>query len=65
MERTLYAAGTLGEVYLLQGKVGEAAAQYQKVIDNNPNAAGDLKATGEQAERMLLEHSKSSLPKKP
>ena len=50
--KDFYAAGTLGEVYLLQGKVGEAAAQYQMVIDNNPNAAGDLKGTGEQAERI-------------
>jgi tetratricopeptide (TPR) repeat protein len=50
--RDLYAAGTLGEVYLLQGKVGDAVAQYQKVIDNNPTATGDLKGTGEQAERI-------------
>jgi hypothetical protein len=50
--KNLYAACTLGEVYLLQGKVDEAAAQYQKVIDINPNAAGDLKGTGEQAERI-------------
>ena len=48
----LYPACTLGEVYLLQGKVDEAAAQYQKVIDNHPNATGDLKGTGEQAERI-------------
>ena len=50
--KDLWPACTLGEVYLLQGKVDEAAAQYQKVIDNNPNAAGDLKGTGEQAERI-------------
>jgi tetratricopeptide (TPR) repeat protein len=50
--KDLYAGCTLGEVYLLQGKVAEAAAQYQKVIDNNPNAAGDLTGTGEQAERI-------------
>ena len=42
----------MGEVFLLQGKVDEAAAQYQKVIDNSTNAAGDLKGTGEQAERI-------------
>jgi tetratricopeptide (TPR) repeat protein len=48
--KDLYAGCTLGEVYLLQGKVDEAVAQYQKVIDNHPNAAGDLKGTGEQAE---------------
>jgi tetratricopeptide (TPR) repeat protein len=50
--KDLYAASTLGEVFLLQGKVDEAATQYQKVIDMNPNAAGDLKGTGEQAERI-------------
>ena len=50
--KDLYAASTLGEVYLLQGKVGAAAAQYQKAVDNHPNAAGDLKGTGEQAERI-------------
>jgi hypothetical protein len=50
--KDLWRACTLGEVYLLQGKVDEAAAQYQKVIDNNPNAAGDLRGTGEQAERI-------------
>ena len=50
--KDLWPSCTLGEVYLLQGKVDEAAAQYQKVIDNNPNAAGDLKGTGEQAERI-------------
>jgi tetratricopeptide (TPR) repeat protein len=50
--KDLWLASTLGEVYLLQGKVDEAAAQYQKVIDNNPNAAGDLKGTGEQADRI-------------
>lgn len=50
--KDLYSACTLGEVYLLQGKVDEAAAQYQKVIDNNPYASGDLKGTGEQAERI-------------
>ncbi len=48
----LYAASTLGEVLLLQGKVDAAAAQYEKVIDNHPNADGDLKGTGEQAERI-------------
>jgi hypothetical protein len=42
----------LGEVYLLQGRVDDAAAQYQKVVDNYPNAAGDLRGTGEQAERI-------------
>jgi tetratricopeptide (TPR) repeat protein len=50
--KDLWAACTLGEVYLLQGKVDEAAAQYQKVIDNSPNAVGDLKGTGDQAERI-------------
>jgi tetratricopeptide (TPR) repeat protein len=50
--KDLWSACTLGEVYLLQGKVDEAVAQYQKVIDNNPNASGDLKGTGEQAERI-------------
>ena len=48
----LYAACTLGEVYLLQGKIDEASAQYGKVIDLHPNATGDLKGTGEQAERI-------------
>jgi hypothetical protein len=50
--KDLWAACTLGEVYLLQRKINEAAAQYQKVIDNHPNAAGDLKSTREQAERI-------------
>jgi tetratricopeptide (TPR) repeat protein len=50
--KDLYAGCTLGELYLLQGKVGEAVAQYQKVIDNNSSAAGDLKGTGDQAERI-------------
>ena len=46
MERIWISRATLGEVYLLQGRVDEAAAQYQKVIDNHPDAAGDLKGTG-------------------
>jgi tetratricopeptide (TPR) repeat protein len=50
--KDMWSACTLGEVYLLQGKVDEAAAQYQKVIDNNPNKVGDLRGTGEQAERI-------------
>jgi tetratricopeptide (TPR) repeat protein len=50
--RDFWAACTLGEVFLLQGKIAEAAAQYQRVVDNNPSAAGDLKGTGEQAERI-------------
>ena len=50
--RDLYAAGTLAEVLLLQGKVDETVAQYQRVIDNNPYATGDLKGTGAQAERI-------------
>jgi tetratricopeptide (TPR) repeat protein len=52
--KDLWPASTLGEAYLLQGKVNEAAAQYQKVIDSYPNAAGDLKGTGEQAERICI-----------
>jgi tetratricopeptide (TPR) repeat protein len=51
-EKDLWLACTLGEVYLLQGRVDDAAAQYQKVVDNYPNAAGDLRGTGEQAERI-------------
>ena len=43
--KDFYAACALGEVYLLQGKVDEAVAQYQKVIDNHPYAIGDLKGT--------------------
>ena len=45
-------ACALGEVYLLQGRVDDAAAQYEKVIDNHPDAAGDLKGTRQQAERI-------------
>lgn len=52
--KDLYLASTLAEVYLLQGKVDQAAAQYQKVIDNNPNASGDLKGTADQAERICV-----------
>jgi tetratricopeptide (TPR) repeat protein len=48
----LWAASTLGEVYLLQRNLDAAAAQYQKVIDKHPNAAGDLKGTGQQAQRI-------------
>jgi len=48
----LWAACTLGEVYLLQRNVDAAAAQYQKVIDRHPNALGDLKGTGLQAKRI-------------
>jgi tetratricopeptide (TPR) repeat protein len=50
--KDFYAACTLGEVYLLQGKVDQAVGQYQMVIDNHPNATGDLKGTGEQAARI-------------
>ena len=49
-----WGACTLGEVYLLQGKADEAAAQYQKVIDKYPTSAGDLKGTGEQARRICV-----------
>ena len=47
-----WAACTLGEVYLLQRNVEAAATQYQKVIDRHPNSVGDLKGTGEQAQRI-------------
>jgi tetratricopeptide (TPR) repeat protein len=47
-----WAACTLGEIYLLQRKIDAAATQYQKVIDTHPNAVGDLKGTGEQAQRI-------------
>src|SRR5262249_19834579 len=50
--KDLWAACTLGEVYLLQRNVDAAAAQYQKVIDQHPNSTGDLKGTGEQARRI-------------
>jgi tetratricopeptide (TPR) repeat protein len=50
----MWAACTLGEVYLLQGKVDEAAEQYQKVIDTHPSKVGDLRGTGEQAERICV-----------
>jgi hypothetical protein len=48
----MWAACTLGEVYLLQRKVDLAAAQYQKVIDRHPAAVGDLAGTGQQAQRI-------------
>jgi tetratricopeptide (TPR) repeat protein len=48
----LWAACTLGEVYLLQRSVDAAAAQYQKVIDRHPSALGDLRGTGQQAKRI-------------
>ncbi len=50
--KDFYAACALSEVLLLQGKVDEAATQYRKVIDNHPEAAGDLKGMREQAERI-------------
>jgi tetratricopeptide (TPR) repeat protein len=55
----LWAASTLGEVYLLQKKLDAAVAQYQKVIDKHPNAAGDLKQTGQQAQRICEAHGLS------
>lgn len=48
----LWAGCTLGEVYLLQGKVDDAIVQYQRVIDRHPTAQGDLKGTGIQAQRI-------------
>jgi len=48
----LYAGCTLAEVYLLQRNVDAAAAQYQKVIVQNPTAVGDLSGTRQQAERI-------------
>lgn len=45
-------ACTLGEVFLLQRKVDEAAAQYQRVIDNHPSRVGDLDGTRQQAARI-------------
>ena len=45
-------ACTLGEVYLLQGRVGDAAAQYQRVIDRHPTSKGDLTSTEQQARRL-------------
>jgi tetratricopeptide (TPR) repeat protein len=47
-----WAACTLGEVYLLQRNLDAAAAQYQRVVDKHPSAKGDLKGTGEQAQRI-------------
>ncbi len=47
-----WAACTLGEVYLLQRNLDAAAAQYQKVVDRHPSATGDLKGTGQQAQRI-------------
>jgi tetratricopeptide (TPR) repeat protein len=43
---------TLGEVYLLQRKLDSAAQQYQKMIDNYGQLAGDLHSTGDQATRI-------------
>jgi hypothetical protein len=48
----LWAACTLGEVYLLQKNLDAAAAQYQKVIDKHPSATGDLAGTRQQAQRI-------------
>jgi tetratricopeptide (TPR) repeat protein len=50
----MWAACTLAEVYLLQGQVEEATAQYQKVIDKHPTATGDLGGTRSQARRICL-----------
>jgi tetratricopeptide (TPR) repeat protein len=47
-----WAACTLGEVYLLQRNLDAATAQYQKVIDKHATATGDLKGTGQQAQRI-------------
>jgi tetratricopeptide (TPR) repeat protein len=47
-----WAGCTLGEVYLLQGKLDAAADQYQKMIDNYGQRAGDLHSTGDQARRI-------------
>jgi len=47
-----YAACTLGEVYLLQGNVDAAAAQFQKVVDKHSTAKGDLAGTQHQAMRI-------------
>jgi tetratricopeptide (TPR) repeat protein len=49
-----WAGSTLGEVYLLQKKIDAAVTQYQKVIDKHPDSVGDLKGTGEQAQRICL-----------
>jgi tetratricopeptide (TPR) repeat protein len=50
--RDLWGGCTLGEVYLLQGNVDEAAKQYQKMIDTYPTCVGDLLSTGSQAKRI-------------
>jgi tetratricopeptide (TPR) repeat protein len=47
-----WAGCTLGEVYLLQGNLEAAAAQYQKVIDIHGIKTGDLAGTRQQAERI-------------
>ncbi|MGE3509950.1 MAG: tetratricopeptide repeat-containing protein, partial [Vicinamibacterales bacterium] len=47
-------ACTLGEVFLLQRQLDEAAAQYQRVIDRHPVAIGDLKSTEQQARRICI-----------
>ena len=49
-----WAACTLGEVYLLQGNTEDAAAQYQRVIDNHGIRVGDLKGTQHQAKRICV-----------
>jgi hypothetical protein len=49
----LWAACTLGEINLLQRNIEAAAAQYQKVVDKHPSAAGDLKGTAQQARRIV------------
>lgn len=63
--RDFWAACTLAEVYLLQKNIAAAAEQYQRVIDNYPGRAGDLKGTGEQARRICaaLELSQSETAK--
>lgn len=48
----LWAACTLGEIYLLQGKPDAAATQYQKVVDTHPGKVGDLRGTRDQARRI-------------
>jgi tetratricopeptide (TPR) repeat protein len=52
--KDLWAASTLGEVYLLQRNLDASAVQYQRVIDKHPTATGDLKGTAQQAQRICI-----------
>jgi tetratricopeptide (TPR) repeat protein len=47
-----YKSCTLAEVYLLQHRLDDAAALYQKVIDKHSNRTGDLEGTRQQATRI-------------